>query len=134
MFTCPRWLNTVILDHQVDTSIQSTQVLVLSSTREIAQDVQKTLMALGKHMDIVCHLSIGGTNVREDMAKVREGVHVVTGTPGRVFDLINRRALRVDGIKQVCLNEADSMLSRDFQKQTNAGGQNRALSSVHQNP
>ena len=44
-------------------------------------------------MNAECHACIGGTNVREDMHKLQEGVHVVVGTPGRVFDMINRRAL-----------------------------------------
>lgn len=50
-------------------------------------------MALGDYMDAQCHACIGGTNVREDLRKLSQGVHVVVGTPGRVFDMINRRAL-----------------------------------------
>jgi len=68
-------------------------------------------------MNVECHACVGGTNVREDMAKLQEGVHVVVGTPGRVYDMINRRALRTDTIKQFCLDEADEMLSRGFKDQ-----------------
>jgi translation initiation factor 4A len=68
-------------------------------------------------MNIECHPCVGGTNVREDMAKLQEGVQVVVGTPGRVFDMINRRALRTDTIKLFCLDEADEMLSRGFKDQ-----------------
>jgi translation initiation factor 4A len=68
-------------------------------------------------MNIECHACVGGTNVREDMAKLQEGVHVVVGTPGRVFDMINRRAFRTDHIKIFCLDEADEMLSRGFKDQ-----------------
>ena len=50
-------------------------------------------MALGDYMEAQCHACIGGTNVREDLRKLGGGVHVVVGTPGRVFDMINRRAL-----------------------------------------
>ena len=55
--------------------------------------------------------------MREDMAKLQEGVQVVVGTPGRVYDMINRRALRTDHIKIFCLDEADEMLSRGFKDQ-----------------
>lgn len=44
-------------------------------------------------MGAQCHACIGGTNVREDMHKLSTGVHIVVGTPGRVHDMINRRAL-----------------------------------------
>lgn len=51
------------------------------------------VIALGDFMSAMCHACIGGTNVREDMRKLEMGVHVVVGTPGRVYDMINRRAL-----------------------------------------
>lgn len=44
-------------------------------------------------MGAQCHACIGGTNVREDMHKLSTGIHIVVGTPGRVHDMINRRAL-----------------------------------------
>lgn len=102
---------------QIDTSIKGTQALILAPTRELAQQIQKVVVALGDYMNIECHACVGGTNVREDMAKLQEGVHVVVGTPGRVFDMINRRALRADTIKIFCLDEADEMLSRGFKDQ-----------------
>ena len=68
-------------------------------------------------MSLECHACVGGTNVREDMAKLQEGVHIVVGTPGRVGDMINRRAFRTDDIKIFCLDEADEMLSRGFKDQ-----------------
>lgn len=102
---------------QLDMSIKGTQALILAPTRELAQQIQKVVIALGDYMNIECHACVGGTNVREDMAKLQEGVQVVVGTPGRVFDMINRRALRTDHIKIFCLDEADEMLSRGFKDQ-----------------
>ncbi|KZP03836.1 P-loop containing nucleoside triphosphate hydrolase protein [Athelia psychrophila] len=96
---------------QVDLSIKGTQALILVPTRELAQEIQKLIIGLGDYMNIECHACVGGTNVREDKAKVQEGIPVVVGTPGRVFDMINRRALRTDFIKIFCLDEADEMLS-----------------------
>jgi len=102
---------------QIDPSIKGTQALILAPTRELAQQIQKVVIALGDYMNIECHPCVGGTNVREDAAKLQEGVHVIVGTPGRVFDMINRRALRTDHIKLFCLDEADEMLSRGFKDQ-----------------
>ena len=102
-------------------SIKGTQALILAPTRELAQQIQKVVIALGDYMNIECHACVGGTNVREDMAKLQEGVQVVVGTPGRVFDMINRRALRTDHIKIFCLDEADEMLSRGFKDQIYEG-------------
>ena len=102
-------------------SVKGTQALILAPTRELAQQIQKVVIALGDYMNIECHACVGGTNVREDMAKLQEGVHVVVGTPGRVYDMINRRALRTDNIKIFCLDEADEMLSRGFKDQIYEG-------------
>lgn len=75
------------------------------------------VIALGDFMNAMCHACIGGTNVREDMRKLEMGVHVVVGTPGRVYDMINRRSLRTNSIKIFVLDEADEMLSRGFKEQ-----------------
>jgi len=102
---------------QLDMSIKGTQALILAPTRELAQQIQKVVIALGDYMNIECHACVGGTNVREDIAKLQEGVQVVVGTPGRVFDMIGRGAFRTDHIKIFCLDEADEMLSRGFKDQ-----------------
>ncbi|KAG5459462.1 MAG: ATP-dependent RNA helicase eIF4A [Olpidium bornovanus] len=101
----------------IDISLSQCQALILAPTRELAQQIQKVVIALGDYMGVRCHACIGGTNIREDIAKL-EGVHIVVGTPGRVFDMIsNRRALHPDAIKMFCLDEADEMLSRGFKDQ-----------------
>lgn len=78
---------------QIDTAQRDCQALILAPTRELAQQIQKVVIALGDFMNAQCHACIGGTNVREDMRKLEAGVHVVVGTPGRVFDMISRRSL-----------------------------------------
>ncbi|KAL1917443.1 uncharacterized protein VTP21DRAFT_3836 [Calcarisporiella thermophila] len=102
---------------KLDMSISQCQALILAPTRELAQQIQKVVIALGDFMNVDCHACIGGTNVREDMKRLEAGVHVVVGTPGRVFDMINRRALKTDHIKMFVLDEADEMLSRGFKEQ-----------------
>ncbi|KAF0986962.1 hypothetical protein HZS_392, partial [Henneguya salminicola] len=101
----------------IDTQIRDTQVLVLSPTRELAQQIKKVILALGDYMSIQCHACIGGTNVGEDIRKLDYGQHVVSGTPGRVFDMIERRVLRTREIKMLILDEADEMLNQGFKEQ-----------------
>lgn len=101
----------------LDVSINGCQALVLAPTRELAQQIVKVITALGDFMSIKIHACVGGTAVREDIRKLQEGVHVVVGTPGRVYDMINRRALKLDDVKLFVLDEADEMLSRGFKDQ-----------------
>jgi hypothetical protein len=63
------------------------------------------------------HACVGGTSVREDIRILQSGVHVVVGTPGRVYDMLRRNSLRADYIKMIVLDEADEMLSRGFKDQ-----------------
>lgn len=102
---------------KIDMSVRECQALILAPTRELAQQIQKVVIALGDFMSAQCHACIGGTNVREDMRKLEQGVHVVVGTPGRVYDMIVRRSLRTSHIKLFVLDEADEMLSRGFKDQ-----------------
>ena len=101
----------------VDLDQRESQALILAPTRELAQQIQKVVIALGDYMSAQCHACIGGTNVREDMRRLDSGVHVIVGTPGRVHDMLQRRALRSETIRQFVLDEADEMLSRGFKDQ-----------------
>merc|ERR1712226_735439 len=101
----------------IDINVRQTQALVLSPTRELAVQIQKVVLALGDIMNVQCHACIGGTNIGEDIRKLDFGVHVVSGTPGRVFDMIKRRNLETKNIKMLVLDEADEMLSKGFKDQ-----------------
>jgi hypothetical protein len=85
--------------------------LILAPTRELAQQIQKVVVAIGDFMNVECHACIGGTNVRDDMKALQDGPQVVVGTPGRVQDMIQRRVLKTDNMKMFILDEADEMLS-----------------------
>jgi translation initiation factor 4A len=108
---------SIAILQKIDTAIPQCQALVLAPTRELAQQIQKVVMALGDYMGAQCHACIGGTSVREDMRKLDVGQHIVVGTPGRVFDMISRKVLRTTDIKMFVLDEADEMLSRGFKDQ-----------------
>jgi len=101
----------------VDNRNPDSQVLILAPTRELAQQTHKVLNSLGDYMNIKSHACVGGTAVREDIQILQRGVQIVVGTPGRVNDMINRSALRLNVLKLFVLDEADEMLSRGFKDQ-----------------
>eukprot|EP01097_Dermamoeba_algensis_P005379 TRINITY_DN3421_c0_g1_i1.p1 TRINITY_DN3421_c0_g1~~TRINITY_DN3421_c0_g1_i1.p1 ORF type:complete len:418 (-),score=122.66 TRINITY_DN3421_c0_g1_i1:165-1274(-) len=108
---------TIGILQQLDFTNPDCQALILAPTRELAQQIQKVVMALGDYLNVRCHSCIGGTRVRDDIAKLQNGVHVVVGTPGRVYDMLCRHVLKPDYIKVFILDEADEMLSRGFKDQ-----------------
>jgi ATP-dependent RNA helicase len=100
-----------------DIYYNNVQVLVLSPTRELAHQTEKILKAVGDFMNIKAHACIGGKSIAEDIRKLEVGVHIVSGTPGRVFDMIKRKVLSTRHIKILILDEADEMLSKGFKEQ-----------------
>jgi len=101
----------------IDNSVNHCQALVLAPTRELAQQIHRVVLQIGQYLKINCHACIGGTVVREDIRVLEKGVHVVVGTPGRVFDMISRNHLSTAHLKIFILDEADEMLSRGFKDQ-----------------
>ncbi|CEM14666.1 unnamed protein product [Vitrella brassicaformis CCMP3155] len=102
---------------KIDYEIRECQALVLAPTRELAQQIQKVVLALGDYLKVKCHACVGGTAVRDDIQKLSQGVHMVVGTPGRVYDMIDKKYLRLDSMNLFVLDEADEMLSRGFKDQ-----------------
>lgn len=101
----------------IDTSLMETQALILSPTRELAEQSQKVLLSIGDYMKVQCHACIGGKSISEDIRRLNYGVQVVSGTPGRVYDMINRRFLRTRNIKMLVIDEGDEMLNQGFKEQ-----------------
>jgi len=75
------------------------------------------MMAFGEHLNVLCHACIGGKSVADDIRALQAGMHVVSGTPGRVYDMIRRRSLNTKHIKMLVIDEADEMLGRGFKEQ-----------------
>ncbi|CAK8561605.1 unnamed protein product [Lathyrus sativus] len=86
---------------QLDYNVTECQALVLAPTRELAQQIEKVIRALGDYLGVKVHACVGGTSVREDQRILSNGVHVVVGTPGRVFDMLRRQSLRPEYIKSL---------------------------------
>lgn len=102
----------------LDNKLRETQILVLSPTRELAEQTYIVYKALSKYLKINVHMSIGGTNRYEEIKKLRrEKPHVVIGTPGRCFDMIRNKAFSINNLKCLVLDEADEMLNFGFKTQ-----------------
>lgn len=103
----------------IDTSKRALQALVLSPTRELAEQTRNVMLAFGEHINVKVHTCIGGINHRtsDDVRILNQGVNVVSGTPGRVYDMIQRRALQTRDLKILVIDEADEMLGRGFKEQ-----------------
>lgn len=90
------------------------QVLILTPTRELAVQVGQVLTELSAGQPISTVLIYGGRAMGPQRDALRRGAQIVVGTPGRVDDLFNQGALRLDGIRFLVLDEADEMLDRGF--------------------
>nr|CCC95450.1 unnamed protein product [Trypanosoma congolense IL3000] len=100
-----------------ESTLRETQGLVLSPTRELALQTQDLCNNIGHHMGISAYACIGGKSMDDDARRLESGVQIVSGTPGRVFDMIKRRYLRVNHLKTLVLDEADEMLGKGFKAQ-----------------
>jgi translation initiation factor 4A len=101
----------------VNTKLNKPQVLILVHTHELADQICDVVKALGSRMKLKVLQAIGGRRVDDDIKDLENGIHYVVGTPGRVYDLINRGALPLDDIKWIIMDEADHMLEDLFYKQ-----------------
>jgi superfamily II DNA/RNA helicase len=101
----------------VDVSIKKPQVLILVHVRELAQQIAKVATTIGSYMKVKVLCAVGGNPVREDVAALDQGAQFVVGTPGRIFDLMNRNSLDRSQIRVLIMDEADQMLQELFFEQ-----------------
>lgn len=92
------------------------RALVLVPTRELAEQVEKVFIEVGKHTDIRTRSIMGGVEQESQIRDLENGVDVVIATPGRMFDLISQGELKVDRLQTLILDEADHMLAMGFIK------------------
>ena len=102
---------------RVDPSIKQVQVLCMMPTRELAQQVELVAAAIGASMGIKSYAAMGKTPVREDIRALDRGVQFLVGTPGRIYDLMSRKAFNTANIKVIIIDEADQMLEDRFREQ-----------------
>lgn len=95
----------------------SPQALIIAPTRELAEQSFDVVKRLGSKMGVICHSSIGGCSVSEEINSLQRGAHVVVGTPGRIHHMIETGNLKTDKISILIIDEADEMLSSNFTEQ-----------------
>ncbi len=103
--------------NKVDVNIKPTQAIVLSPTRELCVQIAKDMTSFAKYLPEVKIVPVyGGVSIETQIKALKTGAHIVVGTPGRVLDLIKRKALKIDKIKYLVLDEADEMLNMGFKE------------------
>jgi ATP-dependent RNA helicase RhlE len=90
------------------------RVLVLAPTRELALQIHENYGALNRVKTNRGVLAIGGANIRTQLADLRRGAAVLIATPGRLLDLIERKAVQLSTVEVLVLDEADRMLDMGF--------------------
>jgi len=101
--------------HHLDLAERTPQALILCPTRELCLQITADLRTFGSQLKGLRVASVyGGASVSAQIAELRQGAQVVVGTPGRLIDLIERRALKLGEVKIAVLDEADEMLSMGF--------------------
>ncbi|MDR9826672.1 DEAD/DEAH box helicase [Vibrio sp. FNV 38] len=101
--------------NKLDLAQRKPQAIVLAPTRELAIQVAAEVKNLGRKISGLKVLEIyGGTSIVDQMRALKNGCHIVVGTPGRVQDLINRDRLHLDEVTTFVLDEADEMLNMGF--------------------
>lgn len=101
----------------VDTSLDHTQALVLAPTRELGQQIAHQLDAFAKYLPAVNVQAVyGGAPIVQQIRALKNTPHIIIATPGRLIDLIKRKAINLNQISYVVLDEADEMLNMGFQE------------------
>jgi len=92
------------------------QALVVCPTRELCMQIVNEIELFKKHMRAVNAIAVyGGTSIGQQIRELKRGIQIVAATPGRLIDLIERKAINLEQIKYVVLDEADEMLNMGFQ-------------------
>lgn len=99
---------------KIDIDNPHIQALVIAPTRELAVQSQEELFRFGRSKKIKVRSVYGGSSIDKQIKALKSGAHIVVGTPGRLLDLIKRKALKLNGIETLILDEADEMLNMGF--------------------
>ena len=103
-----------ILHHLMDLKRGSTQALVISPTRELAQQIDEVCIALAYHTNLRAGLLVGGMPMGPQERALRAGVEIIVATPGRLLDHMQHNQARFDGLHTLVLDEADRMFDMGF--------------------
>jgi ATP-dependent RNA helicase DeaD len=99
---------------KIDVNSRSIQGLIMTPTRELAIQIAEDVEDLGKHLGVSVLPLHGGRDINAQINKLKDRVHIVVGTPGRILDHLRRQTLHFGHVKQLVLDEADKMLEMGF--------------------
>lgn len=100
--------------NKIRTNENIIQALVIAPTRELAVQSQEELFRFGRKKGVKVRSVYGGSSIEKQIKALKSGAHIVVGTPGRLLDLIKRKALILDHVETLILDEADEMLNMGF--------------------
>lgn len=101
----------------IDFTAKHTQALIICPTRELCMQISRDLTNYSKHLSGVRIVSVyGGASINGQVEDLRRGAQIVVATPGRLIDLMSRRAVNINNISYVVLDEADEMLNMGFRE------------------
>jgi len=100
----------------VDENLPEPQCLILTPTRELAIQNNEVIRTMSEHINVKIACFIGGNSVGEDIKKLQDGAQIIVGTPGRVYDLLDKRKLKTTRLRLFIMDEADEMLDRGFKE------------------
>ncbi|MFG1360230.1 DEAD/DEAH box helicase [Xanthobacter pseudotagetidis] len=103
-----------LIRHRRKSEPKAVRVLVLSPTRELSGQIVDSFESFGRHAGITVELAIGGVPMGRQIRALGRGVDVLVATPGRLLDLADNRAVRLDQVEVLVLDEADQMLDMGF--------------------
>ena len=112
---------------RIDPTLKAPQVLILTPTRELAQQIEQVAKGLSSYLGISIYCAVGGTELHHDLRALEKGAQMIIGTPGRIYDLMTRKSSSNSGqalpranIRVLILDEEDQMLEDKFQEQVMA--------------
>jgi ATP-dependent RNA helicase DeaD len=108
------------LVNSMDVSLREPQIMVLSPTRELAQQTAREFAWVAAGLGVKVATLVGGLDMERQIRSLREGAAIAVGTPGRVLDHIRRGTFRTDSIKSIVLDEGDHMLDMGFRDEMEA--------------
>ncbi|HQP34252.1 MAG TPA: DEAD/DEAH box helicase, partial [Polyangiaceae bacterium] len=109
-----------LIDQMIKRSLAAAQALILAPTRELALQVSRELTRIGERRGVKNAAVYGGAPMQRQIDAIRDGAHVVVGTPGRVLDHLKRGTLDARNIRVLVLDESDEMLSMGFERELSA--------------
>ena len=93
---------------------RSPRVLIITPTRELAAQIKASIDDYGQFLDVSSAVVFGGVKINPQIDKLRRGIDILVATPGRLMDLHQQRAVKLDGVAHLVLDEADRMLDMGF--------------------